>query len=250
MSSLAPAPQPFAGRDFSGVGEYTYDHLPPFSLGPRMTPPVSVADLRREYAVARLDAEDVGRDPIAAFARWFAQAQTAAVEEPNAMVLATATPDGAPSARVVLLKAFDERGFVFFTDYRSQKGAELEANPRAALVLHWSELERQVRISGGVTRTSAEESVAYYRTRPLGSRLGAWVSHQSRLIESREVLERGLREVERRFSGGEVPLPPDWGGYRVRPEQIEFWQGRENRLHDRIRFTRDGEGWRIERLSP
>jgi pyridoxamine 5'-phosphate oxidase len=215
-----------------------------------MMPPVSIADLRREYALARLDEKAVSRDPIAEFARWFAEAQAAEVEEPNAMVLATVTPDGAPSARVVLLKGFDERGFVFFTDYRSRKGAELEANPRAALVLHWSELERQVRITGDVTRTSAEESEAYYRSRPLGSRLGAWVSHQSQAIPSRDVLEGGLREVERRFAGGDVPLPPYWGGYRVRPGVIEFWQGRENRLHDRVRYVRDGEQWRIERLAP
>jgi len=215
-----------------------------------MTPPVSIADLRREYALARLDEKDVSRDPVAEFARWFAEAQAAEVEEPNAMVLATATPDGTPSARVVLLKGFDERGFVFFTDYRSRKGAELEANPRAALVLHWSELERQVRITGDVTRTSAEESEAYYRSRPLGSRLGAWVSHQSQAIPSRDVLEGGLREVERRFAGGDVPLPPYWGGYRVKPGAIEFWQGRQNRLHDRVRYVREGETWRIERLAP
>lgn len=215
-----------------------------------MTPPLSIADLRREYAHARLDEKDVSLDPFAEFARWFAEAQAAEVEEVNAMVLATATPDGWPSARVVLLKGFDERGFVFFTDYRSRKGMELDANPRAALVLFWSEVERQVRIAGTVTRTSTEESDLYYRSRPLGSRLGAWVSHQSRPIASREVLEAELRKVERRLAGGEVPLPPHWGGYRVRPESFEFWQGRESRLHDRIRYLRDGERWKIERLSP
>jgi pyridoxamine 5'-phosphate oxidase len=215
-----------------------------------MTPPLSIADLRREYAHARLDEKDVSRDPIDEFARWFAEAQAAAVEEPNAMTLATATPDGRPSARVVLLKGFDERGFVFFTDYRSRKGEELEANPRAALAFHWAELERQVRIEGAVTRTSLEESDLYYRSRPLGSRLGAWASYQSQPIASREILEAGLLEVQRRFTGPEVPLPPHWGGYRVNPERIEFWQGRESRLHDRIQYLWEGERWKIERLSP
>lgn len=211
---------------------------------------MSIADIRREYALARLDEKSVSHDPMVEFARWFAEAQEAQVEEVNAMTLATASSDGAPSARIVLLKGFDASGFVFFTDYRSRKGEELEANPRAALVFFWSELERQVRITGTVTRTPAKESESYFRTRPLGSRLGAWVSHQSRVIPSRAPLEAGMREAEARFPDGEVPLPPHWGGYRLVPQSIEFWQGRESRLHDRIRYVRDGDRWRVERLSP
>ena len=211
---------------------------------------MSIADIRREYARARLDEAHVSPDPVAEFDRWFSQAQEAKVLEPNAMALATATRDGTPSVRLVLLKGFDERGFVFFTDYRSRKGAELEGNPRAALAFYWGELERQVRITGTVELTSAQESEEYFRTRPRGSRLGAWVSHQSRVIPSRDLLESRLREVEERFPTDDVPLPPHWGGYRLRPEELEFWQGREDRLHDRIRYLRDGGGWKVERLSP
>jgi pyridoxamine 5'-phosphate oxidase len=211
---------------------------------------MSLADLRREYARARLDEAHVSPDPVVEFDRWFTQAREAEVPEPNAMALATSTRDGVPSVRMVLLKGYDERGFVFFTDYRSRKGAELEGNPRAALAFYWGELERQVRIAGSVEKTTPKESAAYFQTRPLGSRLGAWVSHQSRVIVSRAQLESGLREIKERFPTADVPLPPHWGGYRLWPEEVEFWQGREDRLHDRIRYTRDGDRWKVERLSP
>jgi pyridoxamine 5'-phosphate oxidase len=213
--------------------------------------PPSIAELRREYHRARLDVTDVSHDPIVQVARWFAEAEEAQAHDANAMTLATATSRGAPSARIVLLKAFDERGFVFFTDYRSRKSAELEANPQAALVFYWSELERSVRITGTVERTSREDSERYFRSRPIGSRLGAWASHQSRVIPGRQVLESDLKEIEERFRDGDVPLPPHWGGWRVRPESIEFWQWRESRLHDRIQNHRNGSReWKVERLSP
>ncbi len=211
---------------------------------------MSIADLRREYAHARLDESDVDPDPLAQFRKWFDDACRAKLLEPNAMTLATAAPDGAPSARIVLLKGADELGFAFYTDYRSQKGRELEDNPRAALVFYWGELERQVRITGTVSRVGREESDAYFRTRPRGSRLGAWASEQSAVLPGRAALEARVRELAARHPGDDVPLPPHWGGYRVRPATIEFWQGRENRLHDRVRYVRDGGGWRLQRLSP
>lgn len=212
--------------------------------------PTSVADLRREYARARLDEANVSRDAITEFARWFEEAVKAEVQEPNAMTLASVSPDGAPSARIVLLKGFDERGFIFFTDYRSQKGTELQQNPRAALVFYWPELERQVRITGATTLIDREESEAYFRTRPRGSRISAWVSHQSQVIASRKLLEDRVPELESMYPADDVPLPPYWGGFRVLPATVEFWQGRTSRLHDRIRYTRSGNSWRIERLSP
>jgi pyridoxamine 5'-phosphate oxidase len=211
---------------------------------------MSIADLRREYARARLDERDVAPDPLVQFQQWFDDARRAELPEPNAMTLATATPDGVPSARVVLLKAADPQGFTFFTDYRSQKGRELEANPRAALVFYWGELERQVRITGTVRRLPREESEAYFRTRPRESRLGAWSSHQSASLPDRDTLEARFREASARYPGDEVPTPPYWGGYILRPDTLEFWQGREGRLHDRVRYRREAGGWRIERLSP
>jgi len=212
--------------------------------------PVSIADLRRDYTLARLDEASVSSDPLIEFGRWFEEALKAEARDPNAMTLATANAEGVPSARIVLLKGFDQRGFVFFTDYRSRKGAELTENPRAALVFYWPELERQVRITGGTTQTDRQEAEEYFRSRPRGSRLGAWISHQSQVIAGRQELDARVPELERRYPGDDVPLPPYWGGFRLRPDSIEFWQGRSSRLHDRIRYVRSGDNWRIERLSP
>ena len=211
---------------------------------------MSLADLRRDYARATLSEREVAADPVEQFGRWFDQAIAAQVLEPNAMTLATATADGSPSARVVLLKGVSAQGFVFFTDFRSRKATELAANPRAALVFYWGELERQVRVTGRAGRISAEESEAYYRTRPLASRLGAWASVQSSVLASRDVLEEQLREVTARYAGGDPPLPPHWGGFRLAHEEVEFWQGRRSRLHDRVRYRREGSAWVTERMSP
>ena len=215
------------------------------------TMPPDLTGLRNEYAAHGLRRADLHPDPLQQFGAWFAAALAADIRDVNAMTLATATPDGKPSARIVLLKGFDERGFAFFTNYDSAKGRELEANPHAALVFYWTQLERQIRISGAVERTSREDSAAYFHSRPPGSRLGAWVSRQSEVIDARQVLDTRLAEMTERFEGGDVPLPPHWGGYRVKPDQFEFWQGRPNRLHDRFRYSRQANGtWLIDRLAP
>jgi pyridoxamine 5'-phosphate oxidase len=189
-------------------------------------------------------------DPIAMFERWFDDAMRAGIFLPESVALATASTEGRPSARMMLLKGVDRRGFVFYSNYESRKAAELEANPRAAIIAHWSILERQVRVEGTVQKVPKEETEAYWGSRPRGSRIGAWASRQSTPLESREALELAVTETARKYKGREVPLPPYWGGYRLVPEVIEFWQGRANRLHDRLRYERDGDGWKITRLSP
>jgi len=210
-----------------------------------------VARLRKEYTRAGLKESEIDPNPIEQFRRWFDEALAADLHEPNAMTLATAGPGGRPSARIVLLKRFDERGLVFYTNYEGRKGSDLEANPHCALVFYWGELERQVRVEGLVRRVPDEESDAYFAGRPWGSQLAAWASRQSQPIEDRGALEERLRELEAEYEGREVPRPPFWGGYRVEPETIEFWQGRENRLHDRLRYRRSENGrWGRERLQP
>ena len=233
-----------------------------------------IADLRRDYSLAGLHRHDLAPDPLVQFKTWFAQASGtrsggrwrrfwvslyksllilggAEPIDANAMTLATADKDGKPSARIVLLKGIDERGFIFFTNYESRKGRELAENPEAALVLYWPEVERQVCILGEVSKLSNAESEAYFKSRPRGSRLAAWTSKQSQPVQDRSVLEKAWQELEKQYSGRDVPLPPFWGGYVLTPKRIEFWQGRPNRLHDRFCYTKaDNQRWRIERLSP
>ena len=211
---------------------------------------MQLAELRKDYALAGLVEKDLARDPFRQFEKWFQEAEAAKLTEPNAMVLTTATRDGRPSARTVLLKALDGRGFVFYSNYESRKGRELDANPRATLVFPWLALERQVIVEGAVTKVAREESEAYFHSRPRGSQLGAWVSAQSAIIPDRRVLEDSLKALETKYAGREVPLPPQWGGWRLVPEAVEFWQGRRNRLHDRLRYRRVGDTWKIERLAP
>jgi pyridoxamine 5'-phosphate oxidase len=215
------------------------------------TPISELSGLRQEYDAHGLRRADLHSDPLEQFRAWFAAAIAADIRDVNAMSLATATPEGRPSVRIVLLKGLDEHGFSFFTNYGSEKGRVLDANPYAALVFYWVKLERQVRISGPVERTSREDSAAYFHSRPAGARLGAWVSRQSEVIDSRQILDARLEAMKERFEDGEISLPPHWGGYRLRPEQIEFWQGRPNRLHDRFRYSRQADGtWQIDRLAP
>ncbi len=208
-----------------------------------------LAALRTEYRKARLDRGDLPTDPIAAFQRWFAEAERAKVAEPTAMTLATVGSDGTPSARIVLLKGLDTGSFTFFTDFRSRKGHDLDAHPRACLLFFWPELERQVRIIGEVTLVAESEAEAYFKSRPLGSRIGAWASQQSSVIPDRGWLDSRIAEAQAKF-GEDPPLPPHWGGFRLAPDELEFWQGRESRLHDRLQYRRDETGWTIERLSP
>ena len=210
-----------------------------------------LAAMRRDYAARVLTEEDVLADPIAQFRRWFADAERAGIHEPNAMTLATVGADGQPSARVVLLKALDQRGLAFFTNLASRKSRELDADARAALVFWWGHLARQVRFEGVVERVADAEADAYFASRPRGSQIGAWASAQSSVIPDRQTLEEAARSHDQRFGDGEVPRPEFWGGFRLVPARVEFWQGRSDRLHDRLRYTRAAAGdWRIERLAP
>lgn len=209
-----------------------------------------LADIRRDYSLEELSEESVDRDPFVQFSSWLNDAINTGRPEPTAMNVATVGADGRPSSRIVLLKGFDDKGFVFFTNYESRKGRELTANPNCVLHFFWAELERQINIRGVAERTSAEESETYFRSRPFESRIGAWASHQSSVIGSREELQEKVAELSDKYADGDVPLPPFWGGFRVKPDRFEFWQGRPSRLHDRICYDLADGDWKISRLSP
>ena len=212
---------------------------------------MALADMRKDYGLAGLLEKDLAKNPFRQFEQWFAEAEAAKLTEPNAMTLATAGRDGHPSARTVLLKAVDGRGFVFYTNYESRKGRELADNARATLLFPWIAMERQVIAEGTVSRVSREEADAYFHSRPRASQLAAWASPQSTVVAGRAVLEESYRVVEKKYEGREVPLPPQWGGFRLEPATVEFWQGRRNRLHDRLRYRRDTGGeWVVERVAP
>lgn len=211
---------------------------------------LDLTQMRREYSQAVLDEDSVHPDPLKQFEKWFAEAQSAQISEPNAMVLSTVNESNIPSIRAVLLKIFDERGFVFFTNYNSDKARDIAINPNVALEFLWLDLERQVKILGRAEKISTAESLKYFLSRSHESQIGAWVSDQSRVISSRQALMMQVEKMKAKFSSGEVPLPDFWGGYRVVPEKIEFWQGRESRLHDRLLYTRHGGHWVISRLAP
>jgi len=220
------------------------------SVGAVLTARMDLSRLREAYEMAGLEEANLADDPVAQFQRWFAEVEAAGYWEPNAMVLSTVAADGSPSARNVLLKRVDERGFVLFTNYTSDKASELEATHRAALTFSWTELRRQVRVVGDAQRLTDEESDRYWTTRPRGSQLGAWSSDQSAVVPDRATLERSFAEQQERWAGREVERPDHWGGYRVRPDTVEFWQGRPDRLHDRLRYRREQDGWVVERRAP
>lgn len=211
---------------------------------------MTLADLRKDYSLAGLTEKELARDPFRQFEKWFQEAEAAKLPEPNAMILATATREGRPSARTVLLKGLDGRGFVFYSNYESRKGRELEGNPRTTLLFPWIQLERQVIVEGTVAKVAREEAEAYFHSRPRLSQLSAWVSQQSSIISGRGVLEDSMKALEKKYAGQEVPLPPHWGGWRLTPETVEFWQGRRSRLHDRLRYRREKDSWQVERLAP